>query len=62
MKGQTMLSQINRKMQMVFVLVLFLLDVAVTRQNDRVNDDRYQSRRGQRKSTGQKLLIIVIDG
>ena len=57
-----MLAQIDRKMQMVFVLFLFLLDVAVTRSNDRVNDDRYQSRRGQRKTGGQKLLIIVIDG
>ena len=57
-----MLSQIDRKMQMVFVLFLFLLDVAVTRSNDRVNDDRYQSRRGQRRTGGQKLLIIVIDG
>ena len=57
-----MLAQIDRKMQIVFVLFLFLLDVAVTRSNDRVNDDRYQSRRGQRKTGGQKLLIIVIDG
>lgn len=57
-----MLAQIDRKMQMVFVLFLFLLDVAVTRSNDRVNDDRYQSRRGQRRTGGQKLLIIVIDG
>ena len=57
-----MLVQIDRKMQIVFVLFLFLLDVAVTRSNDRVNDDRYQSRRGQRRTGGQKLLIIVIDG
>ena len=58
-----MIAQIDKKMQMVFMLLLFLLDVVVTRrQNDGANDDRYQSRRGFPEKTREKLLIIVIDG
>ena len=59
-----MIAQIDRKMQTVFVLILFLLDsVVVTRgQHDGVNDNRHQSRRRHKGTQGQKLLIIVIDG
>ena len=40
--------------------ILFLLDVVVTRDKDRVYDNNRQSRK--KAKTRQKLLIIVIDG
>ena len=57
----TKMTPVNRKMQMVMLyFILFLLDVVVTKDKDRVYDNNRQSRRKAR--TRQKLLIIVIDG